>query len=243
MTLGALIDAGVNPEPIRQGIASFGLPITMEIEKVRKGGFAATYVHVEAPVEDTHRFLPDVEEILNRGTLTERQRTLALRIFRRLAEAEAAVHGITVEKVHFHEVGALDSIADIAGAAIGLDLLGAERFTSRSVPTGSGTVKCAHGLMPIPAPGTAELLKGVPLAASPIKAELTTPTGAAILTTVVQEWVESPVMTVERIGYGAGRREFVEQPNVLRLFVGEGRQPPEESDQVWLLETNLDDLP
>src|SRR5262249_29698834 len=113
MTLGALIDAGVDAEAIRQGIASLGLPIGLEIEKVRKGGFAATYVHIEAPVEDTHRFLPDVEEILNRGNLTAQQRELALRIFRRLAEAEAAVHGIAVEKVHFHEVGALDSIADI----------------------------------------------------------------------------------------------------------------------------------
>src|SRR5206468_2014489 len=167
---------------------------------------------------------------------------LALRIFRRLAEAEAAVHGMPLEKVHFHEVGALDSIVDIAGAAIGLDLLGVERFTSRSVPTGSGMVKCAHGLMPIPAPGTAQLLKGVPLAASSIKAELTTPTGAAILTTVVQAWIEQPVMTIERIGHGAGRRELVEQPNLLRLFVGTAAAPVE-SDQVWVLETNLDDLP
>jgi len=147
-----------------------------------------------------------------------------------------------LEKVHFHEVGALDSLADIAGAAIGLDLLGAERFTSRSVPTGSGMVQCAHGLMPIPAPGTAELLKGVPLAASPIKAELTTPTGAAILTTVVREWTDQPVMTVERIGHGAGRRDFPDQPNLLRLFVGT-TETPAESDQVWVLETNLDDLP
>jgi uncharacterized protein (TIGR00299 family) protein len=158
-----------------------------------------------------------------------------------------------LEKVHFHEVGALDSIADIVGAAIGLDLLGAERITSRSVPTGSGTVQCAHGLMPIPAPGTAELLRGVPLAPSSIKAELTTPTGAAILTTVVQEWIEQPVMTIERIGHGAGRREFVEQPNLLRLFVGQAASLPSpagklaacptEADQVWVLETNLDDLP
>src|SRR5205807_9994264 len=106
-----------------------------------------------------------------------------------------------LERVHFHEVGALDSIADIVGAAIGLDLLGVERFTSRSVPTGSGMVQCAHGLMPVPAPGTAELLKGVPLAPSPVRAELTTPTGAAILTSIVQEWIDQPVMTVERIGY------------------------------------------
>src|SRR4029077_19655820 len=151
-------------------------------------------------------------------------------------------HGLPLEKVHFHEVGALDSIADIAGVAIALDLLGAQRVTSRSVPTGSGTVKCAHGLMPIPAPGTAELLKGVPLAASPVKAELTTPTGAAILTTVVQQWIEQPVMTVERIGHGAGQRDLLEQTNPLRAFVGTSATATE-SDQVWMLETNLDDLP
>ncbi len=242
MTLAALIDAGVDAGAIRDGIGSLGLPIQVEVEKVRKGGFAATYVRVEAPPEHSHRFLPEVEEIIQRGRLTERQRDLARRIFRRLAEAEATVHGMPLEKVHFHEVGALDSIADIVGAAIGLDLLGADRFTSRSVPTGSGTVQCAHGLMPIPAPGTAELLKGVPLAPSPIKAELTTPTGAAILMTVVQEWIDQPVMTVERIGHGAGRREFVEQPNLLRLFVGTTADSPER-DQVWVLETNLDDLP
>jgi uncharacterized protein (TIGR00299 family) protein len=247
MTLGALIDAGVDAEAIRAAVDSLGLPVQLEIEKIRKGGFAATSVRVAAPDEHEHRFLPDVEAILARGRLTDRQRDLALRIFRRLAVAEATVHGMPLEKVHFHEVGALDSIADIVGAAVGLDLLGVERFTSRSVPTGSGTVKCAHGLMPIPAPGTAELLKGVPLAASPIKAELTTPTGAAILTTVVGEWIEQPVMTVERIGHGAGRREFVEQPNLLRLFVGTAHEasagPGLESDQIVVLETNLDDLP
>jgi hypothetical protein len=245
MTLGALLDAGVDAEPIRAGIDSLGLPIRLHIEKVRKGGFAATQVHVEASQEHEHRHLPDVEEILGRGRLTTSQRDLALRIFRRLAEAEAAAHGMPLEKVHFHEVGALDSIADIAGVAIGLDLLGAERLTSRSVPTGSGMVKCAHGLMPIPAPGTAALLKGVPLAPSPVKAELTTPTGAAILTTVVQEWVETPVMTIERIGHGAGQRDFLEQPNLLRLFVGTAADAvnPAEQDQVWMLETNLDDVP
>jgi uncharacterized protein (TIGR00299 family) protein len=245
MTLGALIDAGVDANVVRSAIDSLGLPIQLEINKIRKGGFAATEVRVNAPEEDTHRHLPDVEEILGRGSLTERQRALALRIFRRLAEAEAAAHGMPLERVHFHEVGALDSIADIAGAAVALDVLAPERVTSRSVPTGSGTVKCAHGLMPIPAPGTAALLKGVPIASSPIKAELTTPTGAAILTTVVQEWVDSPAMTIERIGHGAGRREFIEQPNLLRLFVGQAAAPAnsEERDTVWVLETNLDDVP
>jgi pyridinium-3,5-bisthiocarboxylic acid mononucleotide nickel chelatase len=246
MTLGALIDAGVDAGAIRAAIDSLGLPVRLEVEKVRKGGFAATYVHVEAPEEEEARFLPDVEAILNRGTLTTRQRDLAMRIFRRLAEAESEAHGMPLEKVHFHEVGALDSIADIVGAAVGLDLLGVERFTSRSVPPGSGTVKCAHGIMPVPAPGTAALLKGVPLAPSAVQAELTTPTGAAILTTVVQQWVDTPAMTIEKIGHGAGRRNFPEQPNLLRLFVGQARGLPPaglESDQVWVLETNLDDLP
>src|SRR5262249_5936316 len=149
-----------------------------------------------------------------------RQRDLALRIFRRLAEAEAAAHGMPLEKVHFHEVGALDSIADIAGAAVALDLLNVERFTSGPVADDRCMVKCGHGLIPVQAPGTAALLKGVPLRPSTVKAELTTPTGAAILTTVVDEWVEQPALTIERIGHGAGRREFVEQPNLLRLFVG-----------------------
>jgi uncharacterized protein (TIGR00299 family) protein len=242
MTLGALIDVGVDAQAIRQGVDSLGLPIQLHVDKVRKGGFAATSVRIEGKDEKSHRHLPQVEAIVQRGSLSPRQGDLALRIFRRLAEAEAAAHGMPLEKVHFHEVGALDSIADIVGAAIGLDLLGVERFTSRSVPTGSGMVKCAHGLMPIPAPGTAALLKGVPLAPSPIKAELTTPTGAAILTTVVEQWIDSPVMTVERIGHGSGQMDFPEQPNLLRLFVGTDSTSPE-TDQVWVLETNLDDLP
>src|SRR5579875_4047556 len=225
MALAALIDAGVAAEAVRDGLTSLGLPIRFEAAKVRKGGFAATQVIIDAPEEHVHRHLPDVEEIVNRGRLTPSQRELALRIFRRLAEAEATAHGLPLDKVHFHEVGALDSIADIVGVAIALDLLGAQRITSRSVPTGSGMVPCAHGLMPIPTPGTAVLLQGVPIAPCAIKAELTTPTGAAILTTIVQEWIEQPVMTIERIGYGAGQRDFWEQPNLLRVFVGD-KLPP-----------------
>jgi uncharacterized protein (TIGR00299 family) protein len=257
MTLGALVDAGVPAAAIQDGVASLALPITLKFEKVRKGGFAATRAVVEAPHEHKHRHLKDVEEILARGTLTPRQRDLALAIFRRLAAAEAAVHGLPVEKVHFHEVGALDSIADIAGAAIGLDLLGVDNYSSGPVATGTGMVQCAHGLIPIPAPGTAELLKGAPLRPSSIKAELTTPTGAAILATVVREWVESPQITVERIGHGAGSRDLAEQPNLLRLFVGRRHEPeapaPEsritgtttgaDHDFIGVLETNLDDVP
>jgi uncharacterized protein (TIGR00299 family) protein len=248
MTLGALLDAGaeLGLEPaVRAALDSLNLPIRLHVEKIRKGGFAATQVRIDAPEETSHRYLPDVEEILGTGSLTAPQRDLALRIFRKLAQAEAAAHGLPLDRVHFHEVGALDSIADIAGVAVALDVLGAERFTCRSVPTGSGTVKCAHGLMPIPAPGTAELLRGVPLAPSTIRAELTTPTGAAILAAVVQEWCETPVMTVERIGHGAGQRDFLEQPNLLRVFVGESADRPNlgEGDRVWVVETNLDDVP
>lgn len=249
MTVAALLDAGVEADAVRTAINSLGLPARLEIDKIRKGGFAATSFRVEVPEESTHRFLPDVEAIIGHGQLSDRQRDLALRIFRRLAEAEAAAHGMPLDKVHFHEVGALDSIVDIVAAAVCLDLLGAEYVTSRSVPTGTGMVKCAHGLMPIPAPGTAYLLQGVPLAPSTIKAELTTPTGAAILTSVVQRWIDAPAMTIERLGYGAGRRELLEQPNVLRLFVGTScdvatpNDQTSERDQVWMLETNLDDLP
>jgi pyridinium-3,5-bisthiocarboxylic acid mononucleotide nickel chelatase len=245
MTVAALLDLGVLPEPICAGVASLNLPIKLEIEKVRKGGFAATYFRVEAPPQDEHRGLAEVEQILGSGNLSAQQRDLALRIFRRLARAEATVHGMPLEKVHFHEVGALDSLADITAAAIGLDLLGVERFTSGPVATGSGMVQCAHGLMPIPAPGTAELLKGVPLRPSTIKAELTTPTGAAILTEVVSEWIDLPAMTLESVGHGAGQKNFPDQPNLLRIMIGDIPREPSglEADQVWLLETNLDDLP
>jgi uncharacterized protein (TIGR00299 family) protein len=246
MVLGAALDAGAPADAVRSALDSLGLPITLEIETVKRCGFAATKATVHAKDEENYRFLPDIEAILAKGALTDRQRGLALTIFRKLAEAEAAAHGMPLEKVHFHEVGALDSIADIVGAAVALDLLGAEKFTGSAVPTGSGTVKGAHGIMPVPAPGTAALLKGVPLAKSSVKGELTTPTGAAILVTLVTEFTDTPAMTIERIGTGAGTKDFIEQPNILRIFVGEARGRPSpslESDSIWVLETNLDDCP
>ena len=242
MVLGALLDAGADPAPIRAALDSLGLPITLEAEKVKRCGFAATKATVHAADQEDYRFLPDVEAILARGALTTRQRELASAIFRKVAVAESVAHGMPLERVHFHEVGALDSIADIVGAAVGLDLLGVERFTSSPVPTGTGTVKCAHGIMPVPTPGTAELLKGVPLAPSTVKGELTTPTGAAILTAVVTEFTAAPAMTIERIGHGAGTKDFLEQPNILRLWVGTAAAK-DEADTVTVLETNLDDCP
>jgi uncharacterized protein (TIGR00299 family) protein len=245
MVLGALIDAGVSADAIRAALDSLKLPIKVEVERVKRCGFAATKVNVIADDQESYRFLPDVEAIIASSNLTATQRGLASSIFRKLAAAEAAVHGMPLEKVHFHEVGALDSIADIVGAAVGLDLLGVEAFTSSPVPTGSGTVKAAHGIMPVPTPGTVELLKGVPLAPSAIKAELTTPTGAAILTSVVTEFTATPAMTIEKIGHGAGTKDFLDQANILRLFVGTCATPQaadEESDSVMVLETNLDDV-
>ena len=246
MTLAALLDLGVPSEPVLAGIASLGLPIKIAVEKVRKGGFAATQIFIDAPPQEDHRHLPDIEAILTRGKLTPTQLALALKIFRRLAVAEAAVHGVSVEEIHFHEVGALDSIADIAGSAIALDLLGVEKFTSGPVAVGSGTVKCAHGIMPVPTPATAELLKGVPLRPALVKSELTTPTGAAILTSVVTEYVDTPIMAIEQVGHGAGSKDFLEQPNLLRIFVGQAGGPKTlgcDTDTVCVLETNLDDVP
>jgi hypothetical protein len=247
MTLGALIHAGVDAAAIREAVASLGLPpeLELKIARIRKGGFDATQITVEAPHEHVHRHLHHIAKMIDASRLTERQKGLAHKIFRRLAEAEAAVHGSTVEKVHFHEVGAIDSIVDIVGAAVAIDLLGVERIVASPVPTGRGTVKAAHGVMPVPAPGTAELLKGVPLAASTIEAELTTPTGAAILTSIASEFGPLPEMRIEAIGIGAGTRDLAEQPNVLRVFVGTTPESAagSETDRVWVLETNLDDLP
>ena len=246
MTLAALLDLGVPADAVLAGIASLGLPIKITIEKVRKGGFTATQVFVDAPPQEDHRHLPEIEAILSRGSLSPTQRELALKIFRRLAAAEAAVHGVSIEQVHFHEVGALDSIADIAGSAIALDLLGVDKFTSGAVAVGSGTVKCEHGIMPIPTPATAELLKGVPLRPTPVKSELTTPTGAAILASIVTEYTDTPAMAIEVVGHGAGSKDFLEQPNFLRVFCGQtgGLKPQAyDKDTVCVLETNLDDVP
>lgn len=242
MTLGALVDAGVELQAISAGIDSLGLHgVRLVANEVKRKGFRATHVVVEHEPEHAHRHLHHITEMIDASQLTARQKDLAKRIFTKLGEAEAKVHGTTIRKVHFHEVGAIDSIADIVGAAIGWDLLGVDRIVCSPVPTGRGTVKIAHGLCSIPAPATAELLKGVPLAESNVDAELTTPTGAAIVATLVDSFGALPAMKVEQIGYGAGTRELTEQANLVRLFVGEAVEAMQ-ADQVWVAETNLDDV-
>jgi uncharacterized protein (TIGR00299 family) protein len=241
MTLGALVDAGVPLDALNAAVASLGLPgVKLVSQEVKKLGFRATQITVEHEPEHKHRHLHHIAAIIEQSQLTAKQKETALAIFRRLAEAEAKVHGTTIEKVHFHEVGAVDSIADIVGAAVGWDLLGADRLVVSPIPTGTGRIKIAHGEVNVPAPATAELLRGIPLAASSVEAELTTPTGAAIVATLAAEFGAVPAMAIQQIGYGAGQRDLPQQANVLRLIVGESAEST--SDTVYVLESNLDDV-
>ena len=242
MTLGALVDAGVPLDRLNEAVGSLGLPgVKLVAAEVKKHGFRATQVTVAHEPEHKHRHLHHIEAMIDQGRLTPGQKDTARRIFRRLAEVEAKVHGTTVQQVHFHEVGAVNSIADIVGAAVGWDLLGAERLVVSPIPTGSGRMTIAHGECNIPAPATAELLRGIPLAACDVQAELTTPTGAAIVATLANAFGPLPAMTIETIGYGAGQRDLPQQANILRLLVGEAADSAETRDTVWVLETNLDD--
>ncbi len=243
MMLGALVDAGVDLPRIAHAVQSLGLPnCRLVATEVKRCGIRATHVCVESPPEHVHRNLHHITEQIDGSQLSPPQKDLAKRIFRRLAEVEAKVHGTTIDRVHFHEVGAVDSIADIVGTAVGWHLLGAERLIASPVAVGGGTVRIAHGRVGVPAPATAELLKGVPIQQSDVRAELTTPTGAAILTTLAEQFGPMPAMIVQQVGYGAGTRELEAQPNVLRLFVGQVAEPLA-GEQVWVVETNLDDLP
>jgi pyridinium-3,5-bisthiocarboxylic acid mononucleotide nickel chelatase len=245
MTLGALVDAGAELGQLNAAIASLGLPnCRLTAQEVKKTGYRATQVTVEYEPEHTHRHLHHILGMIDGSRLTDRQKDSARRIFTRLAEAEAKVHGTSIDKVHFHEVGAADSIADIVGTAVGFDLLGVEWILASPVATGFGRIKIAHGECSIPAPATAELLREIPLAPSKIEAELTTPTGAAILAALAQSFGPMPPMKIERIGYGAGQKDFPQQANVLRLLVGEALDSSLalEADQVCVLETNLDNI-
>lgn len=246
--LGALIDAGVDIAQMQAGIDSLGLPTCRLVaDTVSKCGFSATNVNVQYKPEHVHRHLHHITEMIDNSQLTENQKDLAKRIFIKLGQAEAQVHGCSIEKVHFHEVGAVDSIADIVGTAIGWDLLGVDHVVCSPIPTGNGTIKIAHGTVSIPAPATAELLTNIPLAQSDIAAELTTPTGAAIVATIVNTFGSLPAMQIETIACGAGDRDLENQPNVLRLLIGEIESNVESSDdqthdEVWVLETNIDDM-
>ena len=242
MTLGALVDAGVDRALLLDVVRRLDVGAELTFEAVKRAGFRATHAKVRAPHEHAHRHLHHIEAIIDKAGLAEGDAALAKRIFDRLAHAEAAAHGSDLKKVHFHEVGAVDSIVDIVCGAVGIRALGVDRIECSAVPTGRGSVHAAHGRMPLPAPGTAELLKGIPLAESTADFEQTTPTGAAIVATVAQGFGALPPMTIQAIGMGAGTADPPGLANVLRLFVGE-MGSARGGDQVWVLETNLDDLP
>jgi uncharacterized protein (TIGR00299 family) protein len=243
MTLGALVDCGVDLAAIQAGIDSLGFPnIKLSAEETKRRGFRACKVKVHHEPEHAHRHLHHITDRIDASSvLTPPQKDLARRIFTCIGEAEAKVHGTTIRKVHFHEVGAVDSIADIVGCAVGLSLLAVDRIVCSPVPTGTGFIEIEHGRVSVPAPATAEILRGVPLAPSVVPLELTTPTGAAIVKTVADEFGPLPAMTMQAIGLGAGDRDMKEQANILRLIVGEANGGMV-NDQVWVLETNLDDI-
>jgi pyridinium-3,5-bisthiocarboxylic acid mononucleotide nickel chelatase len=247
MVLGALVDAGVDAGALEAELRKLHLSgWTISAERVKRRALFATQVKVAAHEhQHHHRGLSEILGMIEQAGLAPRAADRAARIFRRLGEAEAKVHQIPIEKVHFHEVGAVDSIVDIVGAAIGFELLGVDRFACSSLDVGAGRVETEHGVLPVPAPAAAELLKDAPTFSSGIERELVTPTGAAIATTLASEFATMPPMRVRAIGYGAGSADLDEQPNALRIFVGEALE--KESAGRWdqpvtVIEANLDDM-
>lgn len=245
MTLGALVDLGCPVQAIQSAVQSMGLPeLTIESAEVKKCGFRAVSISIHHPPEHAHRHLHHITDMIDRATAIDpAAKQTAHQIFREVAVAEAKVHGTSIEKVHFHEVGAIDSIADIVGAAVAMQSLGIEQIIASPVPTGTGSITIAHGRVSVPAPATAEILRGIPIAPCDIEAELTTPTGAAILKACSSHFGPVPAMTIDRVGYGAGTRDLDGQANVLRVLLGhiDGQPSSVESDQVVVLETNIDD--
>ncbi len=249
MVLGALVDAGAELREVEAGLQGLGLENwSISAEKVQRGAIFATHVKVRSGEEHHHRGLSVILKRIEEAHLAPRVAVRATKIFERLAEAEAKVHNIEVEKVHFHEVGAVDSIVDIVGSAIGFELLGIEEFACSRFDVGGGQVKTAHGVLPVPAPATAELLRGAPTYSSGIERELVTPTGAAIATTLATRYEEIPPMTLRTIGYGAGSADLKEKANVMRLLIGDSLEASESEvggrwdSRVTVIETNLDDM-
>jgi len=245
MTLGALVDAGCPVDVIRTQLRGLQVPgWEISCEKVWKNGMAATHVRVTTEDTQTHRSLTTIVGILEKSTLDQRVKERATAIFRKLGEAEAAVHDVPIEKIHFHEVGAVDAIVDIVGACVGFEELGFEKFACSALNVGGGTAKMAHGTLPVPAPATARLLMGKPTYSSGVQKELVTPTGAAIVATLCNVFGPQPAMKVGAIGYGAGTVDLESQPNVLRIMVGEVAEKSTDTHAgtIRVLEANLDDM-
>lgn len=244
MTLGALIDAGAELSAVQTAVASMDLgDVRIAIANTTRRGFRGKLLTIDHPPEHAHRYLRDILSLLRRARISPGAKDLAMRLFERIARAEAKVHGTTIDRVQFHEVGAIDSIVDILGVSVAWDSLQIERAYASSVPTGAGQVRIAHGLVSVPAPATAELLMGVPIAPTQIPMEMTTPTGAAIVTELATEFGPMPPMQVGRIGYGAGRKDMPDRPNLLRILIGNDLKPKQNrDDSILIMESNLDDV-
>ena len=264
MTLGALVDLGLEPAFLESELAKLKLEgYRLNFAKAKKQGITGTKAHVELLQydhdhdhdhdhnhnhnhdhdHDQHhsRNLNDIRQLIENSDLGENIKEKSLSIFVRLGEAEAKVHDTTIDKVHFHEVGAVDAIVDIVGAVIGISAIGIEKIYSSPLSLGSGTTKSAHGVIPVPAPATLELLKGIPVRQTGIRSELVTPTGAAIIGTLAEGFGPMPEMVIDKIGYGAGTKDLTEQPNLLRVCLGTVKKNFEH-DSIKVVETNIDDM-
>src|SRR5258705_6625075 len=245
MTLGALVDAGCDLGLVRSGLQGLQVPgWTISSEKVWKNGMSATFVTVKTEDQSTHRRPSAILEIFDKSHLSNSVRKNASDIFRKLGEAEASVHDVPLEKINFHEVGAVDAIVDIAGACIGFEALGIEKFACSPLNVGGGTAKMAHGILPVPAPATAKLLQGKPTYSNGVQKELVTPTGAAIVATLCTAFGPQPQMSVSAIGYGAGTADLEGQPNVLRIMVGEAAEKAVAGfdEEIAVIEANFDGM-
>jgi uncharacterized protein (TIGR00299 family) protein len=245
MTLGAIVDAGCRLELLREGLNGLEVPgWSLSSEKVWKNGMSATFVGVTTEDQTKHRSFSAILEILDKSQLSDTVRKNAAAIFRGLGEAEASVHDVPLEKIHFHEVGAVDAIVDIVGACIGFEALGIRKFACSPMNVGGGTAKMAHGVLPVPAPATAKLLQGKPTYSNGVQRELVTPTGAAIVATLCDQFGPQPPMSVSAIGYGAGSADLEGQPNVLRIMLGETAEKAVLGfdEEISVIEANLDDM-
>jgi pyridinium-3,5-bisthiocarboxylic acid mononucleotide nickel chelatase len=241
MTVGALIDAGAPSSAVIDALESLSTGATFAVEKTKRSGIAASKFKVHLSSEpQKHRHLSHILSMIDGSAVSPRAKHNATSVFQCLAEAESTVHGVSIEKVHFHEVGATDSIADIVGACVAFDLLKVDEVCCSAINVGSGTVNTEHGVLPIPAPATANLLAGKPIYARGPTMELTTPTGAAIAVALSSSFGVMPPMRISSIGHGAGDRDFKESANVLRVLIGERTGAPE-STTVSIIEANIDD--
>jgi uncharacterized protein (TIGR00299 family) protein len=240
MLLAALLDAGAGLETLRGVPSALGIDgVRIDVERVERQGIGALHLRIAADDEQDHRHYAHIRELVERADLPERARARSLEAFRRLAEVEGGIHGVEPDEVHFHELGSLDTLVDVCGAFVLLEELGVDRVVSSPLPFARGYVQAAHGTLPLPAPATLGLLRGAALVGVDLEAELVTPTGAAIAATVVEEWGRLPPLTLDRVGYGAGTKDFASFPNVLRVVLGTGET---RTAPVVLLETNLDDF-